>query len=131
VDAAARALRAGEVVVVYPESTVTTNPDRSPMRGKTGIARLTLLTGAPVIPMAAWGTAPVWQKGGQRSLRYGRPIWVKAGPPLDFSRYEEAAGDRETVRIVTDEVMAEIAVLVEDLRSRYPKVWAENPKPWA
>jgi 1-acyl-sn-glycerol-3-phosphate acyltransferase len=131
VDAAARALEAGEVVVVYPESTVTTNADRSPMRGKTGIARLTLVTGAPVIPMAVWGTAPVWQKGGQRSLRYGRPIWVKAGPPLDLSRYEDQVDDRETLRIVTDEVMAEIAVLVEDLRSRYPKVWAENPKPWA
>jgi 1-acyl-sn-glycerol-3-phosphate acyltransferase len=131
VDAAARALKAGEVVVVYPESSVTTKADRSPMRGKTGIARLTLTTGVPVIPMAVWGSAPVWQKGGQRSLRYGRPIWVKAGPPLDFTRYEDEADDRETLRTVTDEVMAEIAVLVEDLRSRYPKVWAENPKPWA
>jgi 1-acyl-sn-glycerol-3-phosphate acyltransferase len=131
VDAAARALKAGEVVVVYPESTVTTNADRSPMKGKTGIARLTLTSGVPVIPMAVWGSAPVWQKGGQRSLRYGRPIWVKAGPPLDLSEYEDRADNPETLRTITDEVMAEIAVLVEDLRSRYPKVWAENPKPWA
>ncbi len=131
VDAAARALRAGEVVMVYPESTVTTNADRSPMRGKTGIARLTLATGVPVIPMAVWGSGPVWQKGGHASLRYGRPIWVKAGPPLDSSDHGGRADDAGTLRTVTDEVMAEITVLVEDLRSRYPKVWAENPKPWA
>jgi 1-acyl-sn-glycerol-3-phosphate acyltransferase len=131
VDAAARALEAGEVVMVYPESTVTTNADRSPMRGKTGIARLTLATGVPVIPMAVWGSGPVWQKGGHASLRYGRPIWVKAGPPLDFSEYRDRVDDAGILRTVTDEVMAEIGALVEDLRSRYPNVWAENPKPWA
>jgi 1-acyl-sn-glycerol-3-phosphate acyltransferase len=131
VDAAARALKAGEVVVVYPESSVTTHADGSPMKGKTGVARLTLKTSVPVIPMAVWGSAAVWQKSGRRSLRYGRPIWVKAGPPLDFSEYEDRADDPATLRIVTDEVMAEIGLLVQDLRSRYPKVWAENPKPWA
>jgi 1-acyl-sn-glycerol-3-phosphate acyltransferase len=124
IDAAARALHAGEVVVVYPESTVTTNADFSPMQGKTGIARLTVATGVPVIPLAVWGSAPVWQKGGRRDLKFGRPIWVKAGPPLDFSAYEDRRDDPIALREITDQVMAEISVLVDDLRARYPKRWA-------
>ena len=123
VSAAAKALRAGEVVVVYPEATVTRNADLSPMRGKGGIARLTLATGVPVIPLAVWGSAPVWRKGG-RSLRFGRPIWVKAGPPLDFTEYEDRADDTEALRKVTDEVMAQLSLLVDDLRARYPKRWS-------
>jgi 1-acyl-sn-glycerol-3-phosphate acyltransferase len=123
VEFGSRALRQGEVVVVYPESTSTTNPDFSPMRGKTGVARLTLAGGVPVIPVAVWGSAPVWRRG-QRSLRFGRPIWVKAGPPLDFSEHEERADDPTTLREVTDEVMAQLSFLVDDLRQRYPKRWA-------
>lgn len=124
IDAAVRALHAGEVVVVYPESTVTTNEDFSPMQGKTGIARLTLASSVPVIPLAVWGSAPVWQKGGRRNLKAARPIWVKAGPPLDFSRYEGEEQDPRVLREVTDQVMAELSLLVDDLRARYPKRWA-------
>lgn len=121
-----KALRAGEMVVVYPESTVTTNPDFSPMQGKTGIGRLAIASGVPVIPVAVWGSAPVWQKGGRknRNLKFGRPIWVKAGPPLDFSRFDGRAEDPDAVREVTDEVMAQLSLLVEDMRARYPKRWS-------
>ena len=124
IDAALRALNAGELVVVYPESTVTTNEDFSPMKGKTGVARLTLASGVPVIPLAVWGSAPVWQREGGKSLRFGRPIWVKAGPPLDFSEYEGRDDDPKALREITDSVTAEISVLVDDLRARYPKRWA-------
>lgn len=123
VEFGAKALRAGELVVVYPESTVTSNPDFSPMRGKTGVARLSLATGVPVIPLAVWGSAPVWRRG-QKSARFGRPIWVKAGPPLDLSEHEDRAVDPATLRAVTDEVMAQLSLLVDDLRERYPSRWA-------
>lgn len=118
-----KSLRAGELILVYPESTVTTNPDFSPMKGKTGIARLAILSGVPVIPLAAWGTAPIWQKG-NRNFKLGRPIWVKAGPPLDLSRFEGRADDPRALREATDEVMAQLSLLVEDLRARYPKKWS-------
>ena len=124
IEIALKALHDGEVVVVYPESTVTSNEDFSPMRGKTGIARLTLASGVPVIPLAVWGSAPVWQRNGKRNLKFGRPIWVKAGPPLDFSEFEDEQGDPKVVRQVTDQVMAELSVLVEDVRARYPKRWS-------
>ena len=126
VEAARRALRAGECVVVYPEATVTKNPDFSPMRAKTGIARLTLTSEVPVVPVAVWGSQHVWQRDGARSLKFGRPIWVKAGPPMDFSSYSDTEMDNETLRTVTDHVMDEIAQLVDDLRSRYPKRWQEG-----
>lgn len=119
------ALERGEVVVIYPEGTVTRNEDFSPMRGKTGVARLSLATGVPVYPVAIWGSQAVWQKSGKGSLKFGRPIWMKAGPPLDLARAGEGAGP-SIVRALTDEVMDELARLVEDLRSRYPKRWTER-----
>jgi 1-acyl-sn-glycerol-3-phosphate acyltransferase len=125
VEAALAALRAGEVVMVYPEATVTRNEDFSPMQGKTGIARLALASGVPVVPLAVWGTQRVWQRG-KRSLRFGRPIWVKAGPPMDFSVQGDSPARPEVLRTVTDEVMSEVSVLMDDLRVRYPKEWAER-----
>jgi 1-acyl-sn-glycerol-3-phosphate acyltransferase len=124
VENAKRALRQGEAVMIYPESTTTTNPDFSPMQGKTGVARLTLATDVPVLPLAVWGSQHVWQRDGVKSLEFGRPIWVKAAPPIDFSRYEGESGDPETLRLITDQVMDELSQLVFDLRSRYPKRWS-------
>jgi 1-acyl-sn-glycerol-3-phosphate acyltransferase len=123
VEAALQALRDGEVVVVYPEATVTANPDFSPMRGKTGIARLALGAEVPVLPIAVWGSQRVWQGTGPGSLEFGRPVWVKAGAPLDFSRFEGEEDNPDTLRTVTDAVMDELGGLVDDLRSRYPKRW--------
>lgn len=124
VESALEALKADRVVVVYPESTVTRNADLSPMQGKTGIARLSLAARVPVLPIAVWGSQQVWQREGSRNLRFGRPIWVKAGAPLDLSAYEEGAEDPTVLRTATRKVMDELSVLVEDLRARYPKTWA-------
>lgn len=124
VESALEALKADRVVVVYPESTVTRNADFSPMQGKTGIARLSLAARVPVLPIAVWGSQQVWQREGSRNLRFGRPIWVKAGTPLDLSAYEEGAEDPTVLRTATRKVMDELSVLVEDLRARYPKTWA-------
>lgn len=124
IETALDALRRGELVVVYPEATITKNADYSPMEGKTGIARLSLASGVPVIPIAIWGSQHIWQRTGARSLKFGRPIWLKVGPPLDFSAYEDRPDDHDVRRTVTDAVMAELSMLVEDLRGRYPKRWS-------
>jgi len=123
VDSAIEALKAGESVMIYPESTVTRNPDFTPMQGKTGVARLTLATDVPVLPIAVWGSQYVWQRDGIRSLAFGRPIWLKAGAPLDFSRYEDRREDPVALREITDAVMDELTRLAADLRARYPKRW--------
>jgi len=123
-EAAARALAGGEVVVVYPEGTsVTENPDFSPGRGKTGAVRLSLMAGVPILPVATWGGQYVWLRSGKGSLRFGRPIWVKAGDPLVPSEHAGSDPDPKTVRTLTDQLMGELARLVDDLRTRYPKRW--------
>jgi 1-acyl-sn-glycerol-3-phosphate acyltransferase len=123
IENAVTALKAGEAVMIYPEATITKNPDSTPMQGKTGVARLTLATGVPVLPVAVWGSQHVLQRDGGKSLKFGRPIWLKAGAPLDFSEYESRRDDPAALREVTDSVMDELTRLVTDLRTRYPKQW--------
>jgi 1-acyl-sn-glycerol-3-phosphate acyltransferase len=124
-DDAARALEAGEVVVIYPEGTsATTNPDFSPGPGKTGAVRLSIATGVPILPVATWGGQYVWRKDGRQNLAFGRPIWLRAGEPLDIRRRTGPDPDPAAVRALTDELMAELASLVDGLRARYPARWA-------
>ncbi|MDT0306015.1 lysophospholipid acyltransferase family protein [Streptomyces sp. DSM 44917] len=102
-----RILEEGKVFGIYPEG--TRSPDGRLYRGRTGIARLTLMTGAPVVPFAMIGTDRV-QPGGRGLPRVGpgRRITVRFGEPLDFSRYEGMDRDRYVLRAVTDEVMTEV-----------------------
>lgn len=120
---AQRALTDDEVVVIYPEGTVSTRADHLPMKGKTGTVRLALASGAPIVPLAGWGSQPVWQKSGRGSLRYGRPVWLKAGPPIDLADRRHLADDYDALNEMTAEVMSALTRLVEDLRARYPKRW--------
>ena len=97
-------LAKGELFGIYPEG--TRSHDGKLYRGKTGVARLTLETGVPVVPCAVVGTdvvAPPGKKFGS----FTRPI-VKYGEPLDFSRYEGMENDRFILRSITDEIMYEI-----------------------
>lgn len=121
---ARRALDAGEVVVVYPEgTTVTSAPDHSPGRGRTGIVRLSRMTGVPVLPVATWGGQYVWRQSGRQSLAFGRPIWLLAGEPMDLGAGE---ADGAAVRAQTDDLMAELSRLVDRLRAGYPARWARR-----
>jgi 1-acyl-sn-glycerol-3-phosphate acyltransferase len=121
-DRAVEALEAGEVVVIYPEGTVTDRADGLPMQGKTGVARLALRTGVPIVPMASWGSREVWQKSGKGSLRFGRPILTKIGPPIPTTRDPDAAATEW--RALTDDVMDAITDLAAELRDRYPRAWS-------
>jgi 1-acyl-sn-glycerol-3-phosphate acyltransferase len=123
-EQAERALAEGEAVVVYPEGTVTKDPAYLPMRARTGIVRLSLASGVPITPLAIWGAHHVWQKAGRGSLKFGRPIWVKAGEPIDLSEYREQAGDGDVLRKLTDEVIEQLRTLVTDVRARYPARWS-------
>jgi 1-acyl-sn-glycerol-3-phosphate acyltransferase len=122
-DRAAAALEQGEVIVVYPEGTVTTREDGLPMEGKTGVVRLALLTGVPIIPMVSWGSREVWQKTGRGSLRFGRPIWTSVGDALALPAVPE--GGQAELRELTAEVMGAITRSAEDLRDRYPRRWTK------
>jgi len=119
------ALRDGEVVVVYPEGTVTKRPDGLPMEGRTGAVRLSLMSGVPIVPMASWGSAAVWQKSGRGSLKPRRPVWIKVGEPLDITARRDEIDDRDALRDMTRRLMDALTVLAIDLRDRYPTRWAD------
>jgi 1-acyl-sn-glycerol-3-phosphate acyltransferase len=122
-DRAAAALDRGEVILVYPEGTVTKHVDGLPMEGKTGLVRLALRTGAPIIPMASWGSRAVWQKTGKGSLKFGRPIWTTVGERIELP--SDPAGGQAELRELTLQVMDAITELVVDLRDRYPRRWTK------
>jgi 1-acyl-sn-glycerol-3-phosphate acyltransferase len=125
VEAATGSLARDECVVIYPEATLTRNPDYSPMQGKTGVARIALASSAPIVPIAVWGSHRVLpRKDEKKDFAFGRPIMVKAGPPMDLSLFDGDAEDPQVLREATDAVMDELSRLVAELRTRYPKRWA-------
>ena len=101
IDTAVRLLREGKLLGIYPEG--TRSPDGHLYKGKTGVARIALETGVPVIPVAMIGTDRLNPIGS----RMWRPhkVRVRIGEPLDFSRYAGMAGDRFIERSMTDEIM--------------------------
>lgn len=99
-----RVLEEGRMFGIYPEG--TRSPDGRLYRGRTGIARLTLMTGAPVVPFAMIGTDKL-QPGGAGLPRPGK-VTVRFGEAMEFSRYEGMDRDRYVLRAVTDSVMAEV-----------------------
>jgi 1-acyl-sn-glycerol-3-phosphate acyltransferase len=103
-----RILSEGKLLGIYPEG--TRSPDGRLYRGKTGIARMTLETGVPVVPVAVIYTPrrlPLVGDLGGRLVR----VQVRFGRPLDFSRYAGLAGDRFVERSITDEIMYEIMTM--------------------
>ena len=103
-DTAARILGEGKLLGMYPEG--TRSPDGRLYKGKTGLARLALHTGVPVIPVAMVGTNNV-NPPGTKLLRFSK-VTVRFGEPMDFSRFEGLAGNHFIERAVTDEVMYEL-----------------------
>ena len=117
-----RVLSQGKLLGIYPEGTRT--PDGRLYRGKTGVARLALESGAPVIPCAMVNTFELMPAGRLLPrLRY-RP-GVRYGKPLDFSRYAGLESDRLVLRAVTDEIMYAIMALA---RQEYVDEDAQHAK---
>jgi len=106
-DMAEEVLARGGAFAIYPEG--TRSLDGRLYRGHAGVARIALATGAPVVPVALIGTDQVQPSG--RGLPRIRPITVRFGEPLDFSRYDGMAASTMIHRTVTDEIMYAILEL--------------------
>jgi 1-acyl-sn-glycerol-3-phosphate acyltransferase len=120
-SAAVDAVRAGQAVIVYPESTVTRDPDLWPMSAKTGVARLALMTGAPVIPMGQWGAQEFLAYGAKRPKPFPRKtLRITAGPPVDLSAWAGAEPTTEVLRAATTKVMHDVTALVAGIRGETP-----------
>ncbi|SHM30779.1 lysophospholipid acyltransferase family protein [Cryptosporangium aurantiacum] len=103
---AAARIRAGEAPLIYPEGTITRDPDLWPMQGKTGAARLFLDTGAPVIPIVQWGAHRIHDyRTGKIRLRPRTPVTVSAGAPVDLSAYVGAPPTGPVLKEITDVIM--------------------------
>jgi 1-acyl-sn-glycerol-3-phosphate acyltransferase len=129
---AERILSEGKLLGMYPEG--TRSPDGRLYKGKTGLARLALQTGVPVIPVAMVGTNVV-NPPGSEMWKFGR-VEVRFGKPMDFSRFDGLAGNRFIERAVIDEVMYELMGLsgqeyvdlyAADVKSNPASAGAGNP----
>ncbi|MDN3294272.1 lysophospholipid acyltransferase family protein [Streptomyces ficellus] len=117
--AAVAAIERGECVAFYPEGTLTRDPDMWPMAGKTGAARVALLTKVPVIPVAQWGAnlaMPPYANENKLRLFPRKTLIVQAGPPVDLTRFYDKEPTPEVLREATEAIMAAITALLEDVR---------------
>ncbi len=119
----------GSSVIFYPEGTVTRDPELWPMVAKTGVARLALTTGVPVVPLAHWGE--------QHLLRYGttklRPIprkriQITAGPPVDLSAYRDQPMTATVLQDATTDIMRAITDLQATNRGEVAPATPYDPR---
>jgi 1-acyl-sn-glycerol-3-phosphate acyltransferase len=119
--AAVHGVRRGESVIIYPEGTTTREPELWPMRGKTGVARLWLETGAPVVPIAMWGPEKIFDPRTRKlRLRPRVPVTVVAGPPVDLSRFAGGPVTAQVLNDITDEIMLRLRDLLAGVRGGTP-----------
>ena len=130
-DVALEVLKDGNLLGIYPEG--TRSPDGYLHRGRTGVARLALAAGVPVIPCGLVGTERVMPKDAKLPRLTGRlQVRVRFGQPLDFSRYAGRETDRMVLRSVTDEIMYEIMQLSgQEYKDEYASKKATLPLPEA
>ena len=119
---AVAAMREGAAVAIYPEGTTTRNPDFSPMKAKTGVARLAALTGAPVVPVGMWGAHLLFTRGKVGPFRRGIRVVVRAGPPMDLGLAPDAT--LEALNDARGRIMDAIVGLVEEAKTGWsPPAW--------
>ncbi len=117
----------GRGVIVYPEGSLTRDPQLWPMRGKSGVARLALAGDLPVIPMASWGVEKILPPYGKLSLwPLRKRVRVSFGPPVDLAKYRGATSNSALTE-ATDTVMAAVARELGGLRGEQPPAERWNP----
>ncbi len=128
-SAAVTAVDEGECVVVYPEGTITRDPDLWPMTGKTGAARIALTTGAPVIPIAQWGANDILAPYAKKpKLLPRKTITMKAGDPVDLEDLQGQPLTPEVLRVATDRIMDALTALLDDIREGDPPTTRFDPR---
>jgi len=125
--AATRLITEELAVIVYPEGTLTRDPDEWPMRGKTGAVRLALEHGIPLIPMAHWGVQQILPRYGGRLRFFPRAnVEMLVGPPIDLSPWA-GRSDARAMSEATTALMDAIAGLLGELRGEVPPAERWDP----
>lgn len=119
---ALQAVREGKSVSIYPEGTITADPEGWPMTGKSGAARIALQTGCPIVPVGQWGAnqvmpgkKPTWPR-----LLPRKTMHFKAGDPVNLDDLRDAPPSPTVLREATTRIMDAITALVADLRDEVP-----------
>ncbi len=129
VDAAVKLLERGDSIAVFPEGTLTRDPDLWPMKGRTGAARMALEHDVPVVPVAQWGAHRLLDPYGKRPhLIPPKKIIMKAGPPIDLDEFRGRPADIETLRGATDRIMDTLTAMVADIRGEEPPSAPFDPR---
>ncbi len=128
-SSAVQAVEEGKIVIVYPEGTITRDPDLWPMVGKTGAARIALTAGVPVIPAAQWGAQDVLYPYAKRPhLVPPRTIHAKVGDPVDLDDLRGGPLTPQVLHEATSRIMAAITSLLEDLRGETAPATRFDPR---
>ncbi|RKT85810.1 1-acyl-sn-glycerol-3-phosphate acyltransferase [Saccharopolyspora antimicrobica] len=116
-----QALGRGKTIVIYPDGTITKDPDGWPMTPKVGVARLALAHDIPVIPAARWGTKDVYDHYKKRFRPFPRKtVKFAFGEPLDLSAYRGMEHDGHALREVTHLAMNRVRDLLGEIRGEEP-----------
>lgn len=116
-QAAHEALENGQLVLLYPEGSITKDPAQWPMRSRTGAARLALEHDVPVIPAARWGTQEILNGYSKKFRPFPRKkVVTLVGEPVDLSAYRGKPVTNALLREVTEVVMREVVALLAELR---------------
>ncbi|KHL00534.1 acyl-phosphate glycerol 3-phosphate acyltransferase [Sinomonas humi] len=127
-EVAREVLDEGGAILIYPEGTLTRDPDLWPMKGHTGAARLALKTGAPVVPIAHWGAQEVFPRYAKRFHVWPRKrVRVIVGEPVDLSEFEGRPLDKSTLVAATEKIMGAITALLAELRGEEPPARRWDP----
>lgn len=125
---AADLIAAGYSVIIYPEGSLTREPDLWPMRGKLGAVKAALTHDIPVIPAAHWGTQHVMARYGKKiSLFPRKRIDIAFGEAVDLTQYRGRGTDAAALTAATDKVMERIAGLLGELRGETPPATRWDP----
>jgi 1-acyl-sn-glycerol-3-phosphate acyltransferase len=128
ISAARRVTDSGAAIVIYPEGTLTRDPDLWPMRGKHGAARLALAAGVPVVPAAHWGEQRILPRYSKKpKLLPRRTVDVLFGDPVDLSAFQGRPLDDATLTAATLAIMQAVTGLVEELRGETAPVERWDP----
>lgn len=122
-------LKAGHLLGVYPEGTLTRDENLWPMRGKTGVARLALITGAPIIPCASWGPEKVLPPYSKKLRLFPRTkVSILMGEPISLEKWRGKENDPIAIEEAADLIMDEITKLLEILRGEKAPAERFDPK---
>ncbi|MGJ7906279.1 lysophospholipid acyltransferase family protein [Actinopolyspora sp. H202] len=112
-----RALEQGKVVLIYPDGTITKDPEGWPMIPKVGVARLALEHDVPVIPVARWGTREILDGYHKRFRPFPRKrVTLRFGAPEDLAEYRAGEADTKVLREVTELLMRRVRDQLADIR---------------